>query len=163
MLHMYLISARFRCFSPDVCKTWQQHFIDHFFTDAENRMIVNHDLQARGARNGYLKDLFLQWRGILLAYDEGLMKGDAVLASAVWRNLCNADPEVDVRKLAMIVSFMRKTMKELEGTTDLVLVDGSLKFGGPLGERSLVGLPSGMIKLPLEQAPAQATQTEQKA
>lgn len=116
-------------------------------------MIVNHGLESRGARNGYLKDLFLQWRGILLAYDEGLMKGDAVLAAAVWRNLCNANPDVDIKQLAMIVSFMRRTIKELEATSDIELVGGGLKFGKPTDEAKVVGLASGMMNLPLEQAP----------
>lgn len=154
MLHMYLISARLRCLTPEVTQTWQQHFIDHFFTDAENRMIVNHGLESRGARNGYLKDLFLQWRGILLAYDEGIVKGDAVLAAAVWRNLFNADPEVDVVKLGQIVGFMRRSLKDLEAMSDRQLVAGGKMFdNGPDKEGDVVSRRSPLMDLPLEQAP----------
>lgn len=60
----------------------------------------------------------MQWRGLLLAYDEGLIKGDAVLASAIWRNLFKGDPETDPRFLVAIVGWMRSSLAELEGTSD---------------------------------------------
>ncbi|TAQ87717.1 hypothetical protein B7494_g3949 [Chlorociboria aeruginascens] len=102
MLHMYLFTVRFRCFPAASMEVWQQHLIDHFFHDAEDRMVVNHKMTARGTRNRYLKDLFVQWRGLIAAYDEGIIKGDTVLAAAVWRNMFKADENVDVRHLAQI-------------------------------------------------------------
>ena len=60
-------------------------------------MDVVHDMGSSSIRQRYLKDLFVQWRGVILAYDEGLVKGDAVLAAAVWRNLFKAREDVDVR------------------------------------------------------------------
>jgi cytochrome b pre-mRNA-processing protein 3 len=108
MLHMYLIAARFRCFPTlSQTQTWQQHLLDHFFYDAENRMMVNHNMHARGTRNKYLKDLFIQWRGLLAAYDEGIYKGDAVLAAAIWRNVFKANEDVDIKALAQIVSYIQ--------------------------------------------------------
>lgn len=157
MLHMYLISARLRCLPTQaITQTWQQHFIDHFFTDAENRMIVNHGLDSRHTRNGYLKDLFLQWRGVLLAYDEGIVKGDAVLAAALWRNLLNGREDVDVVRLTQIVAFMRRSLRDLEAMGDLEMVgkgEGDRLFGEPVEEAVLVGKKSPLMDLPLEQAP----------
>ncbi|THV53000.1 hypothetical protein BGAL_0062g00160 [Botrytis galanthina] len=153
MLHLYLLSVRLRCFPGAESQPWQQHLLDHFFYDAENKMIINHNMHARGTRNKYLKDMFVQWRGLLAAYDEGLAKGDAVLAAAVWRNVFKANEDVDIKGLATIVSYMRRTMQELEKLSDQDIMSGQLTFGDPAGEASFVGIKSKMMDLPLDQAP----------
>ncbi|RAL59531.1 hypothetical protein DID88_006525 [Monilinia fructigena] len=132
---------------------WQQHLLDHFFYDAENKMIINHNMHARGTRNKYLKDMFVQWRGLLAAYDEGLAKGDAVLAAAVWRNVFKANEDIDIKGLAMIVSYMRGTLQKLEKLTDDDIMSGRLTFSNPAEEASLVGIKSKMMDLPFEKAP----------
>lgn len=103
-------------------------------------MLLLHTISARGIRNRYLKDLFLQWRGIIAAYDEGLIKGDAVLASAVWRNLFKGEDDVDWRNVAMVVAYMRKAVVELERVKDLD--DLPRRLDGPDGvwARSLKGV-----------------------
>lgn len=119
-------------------------------------MIYSHGLDSRMTRNGYLKDLFLQWRGILLAYDEGIVKGDAVLAAAIWRNLFNANEDVNVVKLAQIVAFMRRSLRDLEAMGDLEVVgksEGERLFGRPSEEEVLVAKRSPLMDLPIEQAP----------
>src|SRR5271170_1846638 len=130
MLHMYVLTTRIRCFPAAASpQTYLQHLIDHFFYDAENRMTINHNMHARGTRIKYLKDLFIQWRGLLVAYDEGLAKGDAMLAAAVWRNVFKANEEVDLRGLAQIVSYMRRTLKGLDSVLDGQLMGARLEFG----------------------------------
>lgn len=116
-------------------------------------MIINHNMHARGTRNKYLKDMFVQWRGLLAAYDEGLAKGDAVLAAAVWRNVFKANEDVDIESLAMIVSYMRGTLQELEKLTDQEVMSGRLNFRDPTGEAGIVGIRSKLMDLPLDQAP----------
>lgn len=153
MLHMYLLSARFRCFEPYIAQPWQQHLLDHFFYDAENKMTINHGMHARGTRNKYLKDMYVQWRGLIAAYDEGLYKGDTVLAAAIWRNVFKADEEVDVRGLAQIVSYMRRTLKGLDTASDEVIMGARLEFGSPATEKSVVATKSKMMDLPFERAP----------
>ncbi len=152
MLHIYLLSARLRAFEPYASGPWQQHLLDHFFYDAENRMIFYHGMHARGTRNKYLKDMFVQWRGLLAAYDEGLAKGDAVLAAAVWRNVFKASEEVDVRSLAQIVSYMRRALKALDGMTDEQVQQAGLQFGSPADEASVVARKSQMMNLPFQKA-----------
>lgn len=151
MLHMYLLTTRLRCFPKGEAQIWQQHLIDHFFADAENRMAVYHNMHTRGVRNKYLKDLFVQWRGLLAAYDEGLFKGDAVLASAIWRNVFKANDETDIRRLAQIVSFMRRSLRSLDSLPDDELV--SVKFPSPRQEESIVRLKSPMMDLPFQKEP----------
>ena len=85
MLHIYLLNTRLRCFERDEYRNWHQQLIDHFFFECEKKMHVDHNITSSALRQRYLKDIFTQFRGLLLAYDEGLVKGDAILASALWR------------------------------------------------------------------------------
>ncbi len=110
-------------------------------------MIINHNMHARGTRNKYLKDLFVQWRGLLAAYDEGLVKGDAVLGAAVWRNIFKADDDVDIKALAEIVSYMRRVLNGLDDLPDERISQASLQFGNPKTESSVVGRQSKMMDL----------------
>jgi cytochrome b pre-mRNA-processing protein 3 len=151
MLHMYLLSARFRCFETHIAQPWQQHLLDHFFYDAENRMTIEHNMHARGTRNKYLKDLFIQWRGVLAAYDEGLARGDAVLAAAVWRNVFKAKEDVDVRAIAQIVSYMRRVLKGLDKASDEDVQRCRVEFGSPEEESAVVALRSKMMDTPFEE------------
>lgn len=116
-------------------------------------MAVLHGMHASGTRNKYLKDLFVQWRGLLAAYDEGLVRGDAVLAAAIWRNLFKADQNVNVKGLALIVSYMRRTLKGLDELSDEKLMMGAMGFASPKSEEAVVKLRSGMIDLPFERTP----------
>lgn len=110
-LHMYILIVKLRTL-PDQ-KSFMDHqryLLEHFSNAAEDKMALLHGMSARGIRNKYLKELFIQWRGIQFAYDQGLVEGDAVLAAAIWRNLWKADENVDWEKVAMVVAFMRKAI-----------------------------------------------------
>ncbi|KAK3380185.1 ubiquinol-cytochrome C chaperone-domain-containing protein [Lasiosphaeria ovina] len=136
MLHMYLLVVRMRCVDDrDVHARWQSQLVDHFFAAAEERMVVAHAMASGGVRQRFLRDLFVQWRGLLLAYDEGLVRGDAVLASAVWRNLYKARADVDVRALAAVVSWIRACLVRFERMDDVELLAG--------GERVFAEVPAG--------------------
>ncbi len=111
-------------------------------------MTIYHNMHARGTRNRYLKDLFIQWRGLLAAYDEGLVKGDAVLAAAVWRNIFKANEEVDVRKVATIVSYMRRVLNRLDALPDEDIAMGHITFGDPSKEAPLVSQRSKLLDRP---------------
>jgi len=102
-----------------------------------------------------LKDLFLQWRGVLAAYDEGLVKGDAVLGSAIWRNLYRGQEEVDWEKVAIVVAYMRRAVKLL-GSIEMDRVIGKLdgaKGVWALSRQDMAQLtqePSAGLSEPLE-------------
>ena len=113
-LHMYLLIVRLRGLDDQASfQNYQRYLLEHFSHAAEDKMLIFHGMAARGIRNRYLKDLFLQWRGLMAAYDEGLVKGDAELAGAVWRNLFKGDEEVDWVKVAEVVAFIRKSVNLL--------------------------------------------------
>ena len=115
-LHMYMLMVRLRALEkPENTRTYQQYLLENFSQESEDKMLLLHNMSARGIRNRYLKDLFIQWRGILAAYDEGLIKGDAVLASAIWRNLFKGDEDVNWEKVGKVVCYMRKCIRELDG------------------------------------------------
>ena len=110
-------------------------------------MISSHRISARSIRNKYLKDLFLQWRGLTAAYDEGLARGsDAVLATALWRNVFKADPEVDLRKLGLVVSYLRGILNGLESIEDEGIAGGEVVFGELRSEKEGVLVKSKMMK-----------------
>lgn len=126
---------------------WNQNLLNHFFYAAEDKMNVEHNITSGSIRGRYLKDLFTQYRGAVLSYDEGVMKGDANLAAAVWRNVFQGREEVDVEKLVLITSWLRREMKRLAETDDQVIKTAEWKFDFlPAHEANLVMLQSKMMK-----------------
>lgn len=112
-LHMYVLMVRLRALDTAAeVQNYHRYLIEHFSRAAEDKMVIQHNLAAQSIRSKYLKDLFLQWRGILASYDEGLVKGDAVLASALWRNLFRGQEDVDWEKVACVVAFLRKAVAQ---------------------------------------------------
>lgn len=150
-LHMYLLTVRIRAFPSTHAPTWHQHLLDHFFYTAEDRMARLHGMNVSSVRNKNLKDLFMQWRGLLAGYDEGLAKGeDAVLATALWRNVFGANEDVDLTFLAAIVSYMRDVLAGLDHMDDYVLVTGEFKFGDPAGHLQEVQAQTRTMTTPVE-------------
>lgn len=137
-LHMWLLQVRFRMLPATHSQTWIEHLTNHAFYAAEDRLVVYHKFTQASLRQKYLKDTFAQWRAVLLSYDEGLVKGDAVLAAAVWRNLFGAREDVDFEKLAQIVSYMRRELQRLDRASDDDVVKGEWKFKGDPGEEASV-------------------------
>ncbi|RMD39932.1 hypothetical protein DV735_g5192, partial [Chaetothyriales sp. CBS 134920] len=133
-LHMYLLTVRLRAVpSAANFKLYQQYLLEHFSQAAEEKMLLLHTISLRGVRNKYLKDLFIQWRGVLAAYDEGLIKGDAVLASAVWRNVFKGEETVDWEKVARVVAWMRAVIAELARVEDVKTLGQPGVLGGSQG------------------------------
>jgi len=143
-LHMYLLSVRLRGLSTQSAYTnHQRYLLEHFSHAAEEKMLLLHNITARSIRNKYLKDLFLQWRGVLAAYDEGMVQGDALLAGAVWRNLWKGAEGVDWTKVAEVVAWMRRVVRLL-ANVEVKDGDGSELFraieGRGVFERARKGL-----------------------
>jgi len=145
---MYLLTVRLRYFPEEFAGIWMQHLHDHFFYEAEHRMNIFHDISSRSIRNKYLKELYNQWRGVQGAYDEGLIRGDAVLAAAVWRNIFKADDNVDWRHVALVVSFMRRSLAGLDKAKDQTIVGAAIKFGSPMSEAAIVDATSELMEEP---------------
>jgi len=138
-LHMYLLTVRLRGIEDaEVVRGYNQYLLDHFSHAAETRMITMHNIPSRQIRTRYLKDLFIQWRGSIAAYDEGLVKGDAVLAAAVWRNIFKGEQdEVDWSKVARVVGYMRRVIGDLGKVRDGVAVEAAVVKGA--GKEGIFG------------------------
>jgi len=158
MLHMYLLTVRLRYFPPQYASIWLQHLHDHFFYEAEHRMTIFHAISAKGVRQKYLKDLYDQWRGVTAAYDEGLIRGDAVMAAAVWRNVFKGREDVDWTKVALVVAFMRRGLRGLDKAQDRQVVGGMIRFASPMGEVKTVQAESELMNRPFEQQDEEALQ-----
>lgn len=135
MLHMYLVLARLRCLDRDAAQALQHQFIDQFFFDCERMMHLNHGMTSSALRQRYLKEIFVQWRGLIAAYDEGVVKDDRVLGAAVWRNLFKSREDADIRQVAAVVAWIRASLRDLEaGAVEDLLVDPRAVFRRDLGD-----------------------------
>jgi cytochrome b pre-mRNA-processing protein 3 len=145
-LHMYMLQVRFRMFPKTHAPVWIQHLTNQAFYAAEDRLVIWHKFNANTLRQKHLKDMFSQWRAVLLSYDEGLMKGDAMLAAAIWRNLLGSKEDVDFETLAQVVGYMRRELKRLDNATDDEVANGTWTFRGDPGhEASIVKTPSRLM------------------
>lgn len=82
--------------------------------DANKRIkLLNKDLRPRH----YMDELSNQFYGAVLAYDEGLLSTDEVLAGALWRNIWDMK-YVDPTLLTLAVEYVRKQVVHLD-TQDL--------------------------------------------
>ncbi|GAA6018576.1 hypothetical protein JCM11491_006450 [Sporobolomyces phaffii] len=86
-LHVWLLSVRFRALPSPLGHTYVQEFINHMFIDMEYRIRGPYAVTQSRLIKGYMKDMLEQYHGSIAAYDEGLVRGDAVLAAALWRNM----------------------------------------------------------------------------
>ena len=118
-------------------------------------MVLNHRMNARGTRNKYLKDIFIQWRGCIAAYDEGIIRGDTFLAAAIWRNVFKADGDIDFGKLALTVSYMRRFLSTLDKLSDADIIAADVELTHPREEYTLVGSRSKLLSQRLDKASAQ--------
>ncbi|XP_003384330.1 PREDICTED: ubiquinol-cytochrome-c reductase complex assembly factor 1-like [Amphimedon queenslandica] len=126
-LHIWLFLVRLKREGED------GRFITHqlvniFWTDTEERM------RALGVKSGKLiqenlHELNLQFRGLIIAYEEGLLSNDMTLASAFWRNWISKKSETDPEGLSQLVEYVRKQVQVMDkGDTDKLLREGTIKM-----------------------------------
>jgi cytochrome b pre-mRNA-processing protein 3 len=60
--------------------------------------------------DSYMKELMASYFGGNLAMDEGFEGGDAMLASALWRNVFLMDEAIETEKLVKMADYVRKQM-----------------------------------------------------
>lgn len=83
---------------------------------------------------------------MIAGFDEGLCKGDAVLAAAIWRNVFDAKKDVDVELLAVITSYVRRVLSGLDRVSDETVYTGRIQFGRPLDEEPHVRKESRFLE-----------------
>jgi Ubiquinol-cytochrome C chaperone len=90
LLHVYLLTVRFRALPVPLGRTYTQELINHVFIDAEERIRGPYNVHQGSLIKGYMRDMLHQYHGGVTALDQGIVSSDAVLAAAVWRNLFGA-------------------------------------------------------------------------
>jgi cytochrome b pre-mRNA-processing protein 3 len=75
-----------------------------------------------------VKDLVSGYQGQILAYDEGLFYGDAILAAAIWRNLYHANNTVKASELAIVVDYVRRNLKAVQDMALDDVLESKFKF-----------------------------------
>lgn len=161
-LHMWMLTVRFRCFPKEFVKDWHQQLLDHFFYAAEDRMATWHGMSARGVRNKNLKEQWLIWRGVQLSYDEGIIKGDAEMGAAIWRNIFKSDPEVDVSDVALVTAYVMRELQSLSKLPDHEVTQGKVKFGDAKTLTSALAIESRLMKQPVTKAEIEEMQAAVK-
>jgi cytochrome b pre-mRNA-processing protein 3 len=89
-LYLYLLTVRLRSLDKPLGRRFLQELVNHFFIDAEYRMQKDYEIKQSRYIKNTLKTMLAQYHGSTLAYDEGLVGSDAMLAAALWRNLFGA-------------------------------------------------------------------------
>jgi len=131
-LHVYMLHTRLRCYNPQTSRLYQQMLVDAFFEDIEMRIYYEYKIKSQRFIQKQMKEFYENFRGLTIAYDEGITKSDAVLAAAFWRNLYQSSPSaVDFEKLAKIVNYFWKNMKLLDMSGQTAFQTGEFGFLSP--------------------------------
>ncbi|KAJ3094839.1 hypothetical protein HDU97_007532 [Phlyctochytrium planicorne] len=109
VLHMWMVNARLRTEGREG-KEFKQEMFNVLWLDVEMRL---HNAGVKMKLGKIVGDLMSSYYGQTLAYDEGLAHGDAVLASALWRNLYMSK-QVSAADLASLVSYTREQILHLD-------------------------------------------------
>ncbi|ORY81533.1 ubiquinol-cytochrome c chaperone/UPF0174 [Protomyces lactucae-debilis] len=130
-LHIWMMMVRFRSLDKSLGRHYQQQITNHFFNDAEARLRVVYQIRDGRIIQTYMKDLLLQWRGSIVAYDEALCSTDAVLAAALWRNMYGAKPDFPLASLASMSAHVREQLVKLDKAPDEQVLTGKFVFDAP--------------------------------
>lgn len=108
-------------------KTFRNSIIDAMWNDVEQRLdeLVK---QRSSQKKKILKELVAEFQACLIAYDEGILSDDTVLAAAVWRMLFSCKP-VDPEILENSVFYIRKQLSNIEAQDiEKIMFKGSVTF-----------------------------------
>lgn len=79
--------------------------------------------------NESLKEFNQEFRGLIVAYEEGLLSDDMTLASAFWRNWVSDKTLTDPQVLSLLVEYVRKQVKEMDkSNTEALLTTGNINL-----------------------------------
>ncbi|EPY50573.1 ubiquinol cytochrome-c reductase assembly protein Cbp3 [Schizosaccharomyces cryophilus OY26] len=112
-LHLWILQTRIRALQPQEKQALSQALVTRFFEDMEFRIHKDYRINSDRITGMYLKDLFQQQTGAIFGYDQSMLGNDAVLATAIWRNLFAGSHNLDLTILAEIVAFVRLNVFEL--------------------------------------------------
>ncbi|KAJ1549047.1 hypothetical protein HK096_000662 [Nowakowskiella sp. JEL0078] len=122
VLHIWIYSTRLKL-EGDEGKAMSQEIFNHLWVDVELEL---HKAGAQRILN-IVKDLLSGYYGHTLAYNEGLFKGDPVLASALWKNVYGGK-EINATQLAVLLRYVREQLKRIHDAPKDEILSGKFKF-----------------------------------
>lgn len=131
VLHYWILSVRMRAMPFKYGRNYQQKLVDRIFRDMELRMAEELGISSNSVIEKFLKQYHTQLLGNVLSYDEGLVTDDITLSGAIWRNIFNGNPNVDMRHIEAVVSYVRSNLYVLNKMTDREFGFGEFKFIPP--------------------------------
>ena len=131
LLHYWILQVRIRAMPFKYGRDYQQKLIDRFFKDMELRFAEELGINSGSVREKYLKDFHKQLLGAVFSYDEGLLTDDMTLAAALWRNVFNGDPNVDIRHVEALLVHVRQQLYVLSKMLDRQFGFGYFEFVAP--------------------------------
>jgi len=111
-LHVWLVLVRLRS-EENVGKNLSYSMVEIMWQDIEERIKLL-DVVDTSQKKETMEEFGQQFFGLIVAYDEGLLGHDRVLASALWRNLFYNKANTDAEDLALLVEYVRKQIQHLE-------------------------------------------------
>ncbi|CAN3365313.1 protein Cbp3p, mitochondrial [Diutina catenulata] len=130
-LHYWMLSVRMRAMPFKYGRNYQQKLVDRIFKDMELRMSDELNINSNRIIEGYLKDYHAQLLGSVLSYDEAFVSDDITMAAALWRNVFNGDPNVDMRHLEALTGYVRGQLYVLDQMSDREFGFGQFRFVPP--------------------------------
>lgn len=131
VLHYWILSVRMRALPFIYGKNYQQKLVDRIFKDMELRMAEELGISSNSVIAKFLKDYHALLLGNVLSYDEGLMTDDITLSAALWRNIFNGNPNVDMRHIEALLSYVRSNLYVLNKMSDREFGFGEFRFIPP--------------------------------
>ena len=124
ILHVWIVNARLTA-EGLIGKEVKQEVFNNLCTDVEIR------LAKAGHKSNLAKtmeDLLDSYYGQCLSYDEGLAKGDAIFASALWRNFFYSDPNILPSQLVKLLAYTRENVFHISQIDRVKLLKGNFDF-----------------------------------
>lgn len=126
-LHIWMCLVRLKTEGKDG-KFMFKKLVQMMWFDVEER-IKNLGTIDSVVTNDSLQALVRQFYGLTIAYDEGLLCDDTVLATVLWRNLFYNKERTDAEQLARLVEYVRKNVQHLDNiSSEQILCDGNITW-----------------------------------
>ena len=142
-LHMWMVLIRLRS-EGKYGKNLSYYMVELMWKDLQERIKLL-GVEDTSEKKETMEEYAQQFFGLIVAYDEGLLGHDRVLASALWRNLFYNKENTDAESLALMVGYVRKQIQYLEQQdSETILLTGEIKWL-PLHEEEIT---SSKVKFP---------------
>eukprot|EP00042_Codosiga_hollandica_P058369 m.878705 g.878705 ORF g.878705 m.878705 type:complete len:275 (-) comp59838_c0_seq5:62-886(-) len=130
-LHVWMCMVRLKSEGSDGAKAYKQ-LVALMWHDVQYRMKLAGVNDSSIVKHS-LRELVDSFYGLTFAYDEGIMKDDHVLATALWRNMFHHAPDKSTASdIAALVAYVRRELHSLEQQdSEAILTEGKIVFGPP--------------------------------